>query len=196
MRDITVQRLDHWEERTESIINQIQALKNNKDYSEAYKAIEIEKLYNKIDADKNNTWAEISKIMDERIKEAADSQKLKTSSSEHQQMISNALKMVEMIGPSMTADQMNNIIAPFAAANDYQTLSILKTYTDTKLSENARVGVEFPDLKTADVKRHTDMKNTFEQIFKVSATRFLDNGLSREMALRLNGQVNGYITKD
>lgn len=196
MRDISVQLIDKLEEKIQAINEAIDLVKHDNHYSDVYKEAEIKRLYSQIEPLKNSTWEEIEKTMDGRVKEAEDRLKLKASSPGHQQMVSNALKMVELVGENMTADQMNNIMAPFVEAEDYQTLSILKTYTDTKLPENARSGVEFPDLKTSEVKRHTDMKNLYGQMFNMSTERFLGNGMGRAIALATVGQANGYITRD
>ncbi|MFV0516515.1 MAG: hypothetical protein ACK5MV_03900 [Aminipila sp.] len=195
MRDIVIQKVDSYIERVELTERKINDIKMNAKYSDFYKKPEIEKLYEDLDKDREVTWNGIQEIIDSRIIEADKNQKMKINSLEHQQMISNVLKMVELLGISITPEQMNNIIYPFAEAKDYQTLSILERYSD-KLPEDTFRNVEFPDLKRAEASMHENMKSALQGIFTVPVTQFMESGLSTVIALKVAGEANGYITQD
>lgn len=48
------------------------------------------------------------------------------STAEHQVKISNALKLIELLGDKMTVDQLQSIVNPFITDMDYSTLRLLQ----------------------------------------------------------------------
>lgn len=169
-----------------------------KDYSKEYKEKQVDKIWEYMDNDRVETGNKILSIIDARIKKAKSEQELKVRDTRHQLLISNALEMLKMLDKDATAYQINNIIAPFVERNDYQTLSIIKTYLDNKfpggLLDAKMEEVDFPTLIVSDEFRHTKMRETFKDLFFSNSAKYmrLQGGLAHEIMIRTTGSECGY----
>ncbi|WP_368235006.1 hypothetical protein [Anaerotruncus rubiinfantis] len=196
MKDSTIEIYEAYEARCEKALQEIESLKRDKQYTDDQRESHIKELYARMDADRLETWAEIKGIISKRADEARDRHKLKLSSPEHQQLVGNAMKMLELLGDTISAEQMNNIVAPFAASEDLQTLSILRTYALTKLPEQVGRAVNFPDMQYGEAARHEEMGKVFDSIMRIPVKEFADTGLSRTVRLHLSSETLGYASKE
>lgn len=106
---------------------EIERWEKDSNYTEAARQQKADKLKQELsvfeDKQTRSIMAHISKIEDTARKKYD----LKFSTPEHQAAIANAYKAVELLGASISREQMQGIVNPFILAGDTQTLSVLKS---------------------------------------------------------------------
>ena len=108
--------------------NAVKALQGNQDYSDSYKKAKLSELIAERDRTIRDNMTAMQAAVDQAVQAIRNDHKIDlTHDAAHQTAVSNALKMVELAGPNMTAQQLQGIADTFIAANDRQTLDVLQT---------------------------------------------------------------------
>lgn len=118
--------LDTFRQR-DRMAEEIERWEKDSNYTEAARQQKADKLKQELsvfeDKQTRSIMAHISEIEDTARKKYD----LKFSTPEHQAAIANAYKAVELLGASISREQMQGIVNPFILAGDTQTLSVLKS---------------------------------------------------------------------
>lgn len=176
----------------------IDQMMNNPQFSQEWKETSRKKLLDGLEDARLAAIAEVTPIFDQRINAALEAQKMKLATPEHQVMVSNALRMVELLGDKATASQINNLTAPLIEAGDYHTLDVLKTIVFRRQSplDPEMEGVNFGESMPNEVNRHEIMKQLVLEALRFNAGNKSNAKLTFHMGMRLYAVPNGYAAKE
>ncbi len=185
--------LDAYEE-VENKIKNINGLYS--EYTKEYQAKIIDDLRAELDKKREKVGNQILDIIDERIKNAQDERKLKEHYPNYEMMLNNALSMLKMLEDSITADQANNILAPFIEQEEWQTISIIQTYLrKLNLPEGTYSKINFvEETLISEEARHQKMKDVYLDIFFKRSVKYM-NSLEGIVAIQVVGTECGYFTR-
>ena len=123
----TVQLLLDTSRQHDRVAEEIEHWEINPNYTAAFKQQKTDKLKQELSAFEEKQTQSIMARIAEIENAARKKYDFKISTPEHQAAIANAYKAVELLGPSISREQMQGILNPFILAGDTQTLSVLKS---------------------------------------------------------------------
>lgn len=100
----------------------------NKQYSDKYRGELLRKATAKRDNVVRDAMDEMQEAVDREVEKIRSAHKIDLqNNAAHQIAVSNALKMVELAGENLTAEQLQGLASTFITAGDRQTLDMLET---------------------------------------------------------------------